>query len=276
MLAAGLGAGGPGLAGPGSQLRPEAPVQMVNSLGMTLIRVEPGTFWRGSPPEETGHRPNETRHQVTLTCGYWLGATEVTQAQYEAVMDQNPSAFADPDRPVENVPWFDWVRFCNRLSEREGLDPVYTIDQVQVSWDRSANGYRLPTEAEWEHACRAGTGTRFHVGDRTSELVEVAWFRVNSDWQTQPVAAKPANPWGFHDMHGNVFEWCWDLYEAYSEAAMVDPVGAELGARRVLRGGGWGSYSRGCRSAYRQASEPSARRAWYGARIARNLDPSAP
>lgn len=242
---------------------------LVNSLGMKLIWVEPGQFWRGSEPAETGHRANESRHLVTLTRGFWLSATEVTQAQYEAVMNDNPSAFAGADRPVENVPWFAWIVYCNRLSEWEGLRPAYRIDGVRVIWDRAADGYRLPTEAQWEYACRAGTTTRFSAGDKTTQLMAVAWFRVNADWQTRPVAAKPANPWGFFDMHGNVFEWCWDLYAPYGGQELVDPTGAADGGRRILRGGGWGSYSRGCRSAYRLTSEPSVRRAWFGARLAR-------
>lgn len=244
--------------------------QVVNSVGMALVLIEPGTFERGSPPEETGRRPNETRHAVTLTRGFWLGATEVTQAQWDAIMPENPSAFPGPDRPVENVAWFDWLEFCNRLSIREGLTPAYTLDGVHVTWRRDADGYRLPTEAEWEYACRAGTRTRFNAGDRSSELLEVAWVRANADWQTHPVATRPANPWGLHDMHGNVFEWCWDLYEPFGDEALVDPAGAADGWRRVLRGGGWTSHSRASRSAYRHAGDPSARRAWYGARLARS------
>ncbi len=253
------------------------PASVRNSLGMELVWIAPGSYERGSPATETGHRANETLHRVTLTRGFWLGATAVTQAQFETVMQDNPTAFADPRRPADNVPWFDWVRFCNLLSEREGLQPAYRIDGVDVVWDRAADGYRLPTEAEWEYACRAGTTTRFWAGNRTSELVEVAWFRANSDWQTQPVGGKAPNPWGLYDMHGNVFEWCWDWYAPYTGDDLVDPLGAVASGRRVLRGGGWGSYSRGCRSAYRLASEPSARRAWYGARLARGaVAPVAP
>jgi formylglycine-generating enzyme len=250
-----------------------APAEAAGRLASDMVWIEPGAFWRGSPPDETGHRTNETRHRVTLTRGFWLGRTEVTQALYLAVMGENPSAFPGADRPAENVAWFDWVRFCNRLSEREQLTPAYRIEGTEVVWDRSADGYRLPTEAEWEYACRAGTETRFSVGDRTSELAAVAWFRANADWQTHPVAGKPANPWGLHDMHGNVFEWCWDWYEPYGGEALVDPAGGEPSGRRVLRGGGWGSYSLGCRSAFRMASEPSSRRAWFGARLARGAVP---
>ena len=240
-----------------------------NSIGMRLIWIAPGSYWRGSPPREDGRRSGERRHRVTLTGGLWLGATAVTQGQYEVVMGSNPSRMPGTDRPVDSVPWYDWIDFCNRLSALEGLQPAYRIDGVHVVWDRSADGYRLPTEAEWEYACRAGTQTRFHAGETVAELETVAWFRFNSGGQTHPVGLKPANAWGLHDMHGNVFEWCWDWYAPYPDQALVDPAGSVESGRRVLRGGSWRSYPRGCRAAYRLGAVPSQRRHWYGARLAR-------
>jgi formylglycine-generating enzyme len=236
---------------------------------MDMIWVEPGRYWRGSLPDEEGRHINEERHQVTLTSGFWLGATEVTQDQFEVVMGRNPSVFTGADLPVDSVPWYDWIVFCNRLSELEDLRPAYRIEGVHVDWDRTADGYRLPTEAEWEYACRAGTTTRFYSGDEVADLENVAWFGFNSQARPHPVGLKPANRWGLHDMHGNVWEWCWDAYEQYAEKALIDPAGPGHGGRRILRGGAWQSYPRGCRAAFRQSGEPSNRREWVGARIAR-------
>src|SRR5262249_18504999 len=154
------------------------------------------------------------QHRVRITRPFYLGVTEVTQGQYQAVMGENPSQFkTSDDLPVDNVSWFDAVKFCDRLSERENRKPCYLIDGDQVSIT-GGNGYRLPTEAEWEYACRAGSATAFGFGDDEARLGGLAWFSGNSGGKTHPVAQRQANAFGLYDMHGNVWEWCWDAYDA--------------------------------------------------------------
>jgi len=240
-------------------------------LGITLVAIPAGTFTMGSPDGESGRGDDEKQHRVTLTQGFLMSTTEVTQEQYEAVVGENPSQFRGLERPVENVTWFDAVEFCNALSEREGLSPAYRISGSGVTWDRAAGGYRLPTEAEWEYACRAGTESRFHSGDGDRDLARVGWHGQNSVKQTQDVATRGPNAWRLHDMHGNVWEWCWDWYAAYSSVGEEDPMGPATGSDRVLRGGSWDSSARNCRSAYRASKSPTAAYATVGFRVVRSL-----
>jgi formylglycine-generating enzyme required for sulfatase activity len=177
-------------------------------------------------------------------------------------MGNKPSRFSGDNKPVENVSWFDCVEFCNKLSEKEGLEPVYNINGKNVTWDKNKNGYRLPTEAEWEYACRAGTTTRFNTGDSDSDLEKAGWFDDNSNIQTCPVAQKAPNNWGLYDMHGNVWEWCWDCYGDYSSGSVTDPYGPSSGSNRVIRGGHWRNIARYCRSADRNYYGPNG--SYYG------------
>ena len=199
---------------------------------LAMIWVAPGTFLLSA----THGAGDDTL--VRLTRGYWLGRTEVTQAQWRAVMDYVPlpSFFKGSERPVERVSWDLAMVFCSRLTERERA-----ADRLPEGY-----AYTLPTEAQWEYACRAGT-TGLHAGD----IEAMAWYDANSDEQTHPVAQKRANAWGFHDMHGNVSEWCWDWYAGYPGGNASDPAGPPVGMFHVLRGGGWGSSAGGCRSALR-------------------------
>ena len=213
---------------------------------------------------------------------------QVTQELYHAVMGNNPSNFSSNPaegeiqgkRPVELVTWFDAVEFCNRLSEREGLTPVYTITgrtpatghpiteaTVTVNW--SANGYRLPTEAEWEYACRAGSTTNWHFGNTESELVNYAWYSVNSNSRTHQVGLKLPNAWGLHDMHGNVWEWCWDRWANTfpNPADLNNPRGPASGDIRVVRGGSWSSTASDTQSAIRGSSNPGLRNFNRGFRL---------
>ena len=171
------------------------------------------------------------------------------------ITKKNPSHFSSGNRlPVESVSWFDAVSFCNSLSQKEGLTPFYAIkgESVQVQ-DWNGLGYRLPTEAEWEYACRAGTTTRYSLGDDENALGQYAWYNANSSSQTHPVGEKQPNAFGLHDMLGNVWEWCWDGYDAgyYAQSPADDPRGPDRAAYRVFRGGGWGSDPLRVRSASR-------------------------
>ena len=239
-----------------------------------LVRIEPGEFLMGSPDSDKDAEADEKpRHRVRITRPFYLGKYEVTQAEYEAVMGENPSSFkGNAKQPVENVSWLDAVRFCNQLSEREGLKPFYEIsgETVQVP-DWNGTGYRLPTEAEWEYACRAGTATRYSFGDDEASLGEFSWFDGNSDSRTHEVGQKRANGIGLHDMHGNVWEWCWDWYSAdyYKEPPVDDPRGPSQATDRVIRGGCWGNDPRLVRSAHRSRVAPDHRGDYLGFRVAR-------
>jgi formylglycine-generating enzyme len=191
---------------------------------------------------------------------FQLSVFPVTQSWYAQVTGQRPSSAQGDRLPVEGVSWEDAVRFCDALSRREGLRPAYhfDLDTETVGWDASADGYRLPTEAEWEHACRAGT-----TGPRYGELDEVAWYQGNSDGRTHPVGGKRPNAWGLYDMLGNVWNWCWDVYDA-----------EVYGAYRVLRGGGWADEHWSCRASVRRRSHPTFRIDDVGFRIARSVPPS--
>lgn len=206
--------------------------------GTEMVWIEPGSFLMGSPSNELGRDSDEgPQTQVTLD-GFWLGKYEVTQAQYEAVMGSNPSHFGNnPQNPVDRVSWTEAQEFCRRLSNSTGQT------------------YTLPTEAQWEYACRAGTVGRYSFDGRVSCLVDYAWFRDNSEKTTHPVGQKQPNAWGLYDIHGNVWEWCADWYgNSYRGGSLTNPTGASSGQYRVLRGGSWSSDPRDCRSAYRNSS----------------------
>ncbi len=247
----------------GGVLMAQTPKEITNSIGMKLKLIPAGTFTMGSPIEEDGADEDEKEHQVTISKSYYLGAFEVTQGQYEQVMGGNPSHFQkrvikkrdSSMYPVEQVSWEDAVKFCERLSE---LPEEKKAGRV----------YRLPTEAEWEYACRAGSKTAFTFGNNPSGLGAYAWFNGNSDGQTHPVGEKKANAWGLYDMHGNVWEWCSDWYGPDAKSAVVDPVGPRGGAFRVLRGGGWYHGAAFCRSANRHGYFPGIRDQSDGFRVA--------
>jgi formylglycine-generating enzyme required for sulfatase activity len=236
-----------------------------------LVPIPGGTFRMGSPESEEGRYSFEGPvHKVRIS-PFECMRVPVTRRLYHQVTGTDPGwpeGEAD-ERPVNNVSWLDAAAFCNRLSEREGLTPCYQIDNDNVTWRRAANGYRLLTEAEWEYACRAGSTTRWSFSDDEASLGEHAWFGESSSGQPQPVGGKRANPWGLHDMHGNVWEWCWDWFGPYSEAATTDPHGPERGTGRVLRGGAFDNTPRFLRSADRDRDEPEVRYNDFGFRCAR-------
>jgi formylglycine-generating enzyme required for sulfatase activity len=226
----------------------------VPELELAMQWISPGSFTMGSPAGEADRSTDERQHEVTLSAGYWLGKYEVTQREYTEVMGSSPSHFKGDALPVENVSWEEAKEFCRKLTERER------------SAGRLAEGYeyRLPTEAQWEYACRAGTRGAF-----AGELSEMAWYGGNAGGKTQPVGKKRANDWGLHDMHGNVWEWCEDWYGEYAGGTRVtNPTGAASGTLRVFRGGGWFFTSAGCRSAFRDGFSPDYRYFYLGFRAA--------
>ena len=240
-------------------------VSILVRLGVEMMPIPAGTFTMGSPEDEPGRGDQgETEHTVKLTA-FYMGKYQITQAQYQAVMGTNPSYFnANPaseeiqsKRPVDTVNWYNAVEFCNRLSEKEELQPVYTINGTTVTASWSNNGYRLPTEAQWEYACRAGTTTAYY--DELPLSNGTGWYDSNSENKTHQVGLKPANKWGLHDMAGNVHEWCWDWLGPYPSVEETDPTGPVTSSstlRRVLRGGSWSYPGWRMRSADRGFSTP--------------------
>ena len=221
---------------------------LTNSIGVKLVLIAPGEFLMGSPQEMPQHR-------VQITKLFYLGVYEVTQAQYQKVVGNNPSKFKGESLPVETVSWKDAVAFCKRLSE--------------VAEERAAGRtYRLPTEAEWEYACRAGSTSKYSFGDSEAELGKHAWYKQNSDMKTHPVGKKQPNVWGLYDMHGNVFEWCQDGDGGYEAGPASDPSGPDSATRRVLRGGSGEDGGWFCRSAFRFGSVPGDRKPCDGFRVA--------
>jgi|GEM_PF-2614442 len=249
---------------------------------MPMTWIEAGSFTMGQHDIDGASPP----HQVTITKGFYMGVHAVTQEQYLKVMGENPSHFTDSPtpgeeqakRPVEDVNWYHAMAFCNRLSILQGLAPAYGVKGVSnadadawlhsrvpdedsdiwnaVTADWNAAGYRLPTEAEWEYAARAGTATQWSFGDTEDFIRDYVWHRGNSGEQTHQVGLKKPNAWGLYDMHGNVWEYCWDWFGEYTVNAEIDPRGEVVSDYylRVMRGGSWFSQSVNTRSAYRFSS----------------------
>ena len=228
--------------------------------GAKFIFIPPGNFMMGSPSNESGRTDDESQHRVTLTQGFYMQTTEVTQGQWQEVMGSNPSHFNNcgDNCPVEQVSWNDVQEFIRKLNQREG-----------------GNRYRLPTEAEWEYAARAGSTTAFANGGISelecgydASLNAMGWYCGNADGKTHPVARKQPNTWGLYDMHGNVWEWCQDWYGNYPSGSVTDPQGSSSGSFRVLRGGGWNDGAWSCRSAGRGGRGPGRRSGALGFRLA--------
>ena len=223
----------------------------------------------GSAEDEKGRNRDEVLHTVRIDRPFALGRTQVTQALWESIDGSTPSRFEGADRPVENITWIAAAEFCNAASLREKLVPAYRIEGDLVTWDREASGFRLPTEAEWEFAARAGERHRYSGSD---DLDAVAWWGGNADGETHPVGCKRPNAWGFHDMSGNVVEWCWDWHEPYPDGTVSDPAGPRTGIARILRGG---SFRFGYQILFRVACRASERVTYVrydqGIRLARTL-----
>ena len=230
----------------------EAPATITTATGVRMVLIPAGEFVMGDEEGDDDARP---AHRVGLGA-FYIDATEVTQRHYETLMGRNPSKFTDPDRPVERASWLAAAKYCNMRSLREGLRPCY--DPATLACDFSADGYRLPTEAEWEYACRAATAGRYGFGADPRGLDRHAWFKANAEKGTHPVGRKRPNAWGLFDMHGNVAEWCNDFYgeSYYTERVGADPRGPASSEERVLRGGSWRSGAEACRSSARFAEAP--------------------
>jgi formylglycine-generating enzyme required for sulfatase activity len=252
-----------------------------------MVLIPAGTFTMGSPGTEPGRFSDEVQHEVTLTKAIYVSTHEVTQLEWQAVMGWNTSYFPGVNRPVETLTWYDAVSFCNLRSTGEGLTAAYTITGITyngnhitnatVTWNQAANGYRLLTEAEWEYACRATSTTAFCNGAITNlacspldpNLDLVGWYCGNAGSATHDVGGKTANVWGLKDIHGNVWEWCWDWYGTYPTGPLTDPTGPASGSYRVLRGGGWDYYALRCRSAIRYYYDPYYMGRGLGLRLSR-------
>ncbi|MHC6201859.1 SUMF1/EgtB/PvdO family nonheme iron enzyme [Breznakiellaceae bacterium SP9] len=284
---------------------PEASTQST-AAPADMVRIQGGTFMMGSPSSEAGRDSDEVQHRVTVS-GFSIEKYEVTVANFRAFVQatgyrtdaetsggayvwigsewvmkadanwKNPYFTQTENSPVTCVSWNDAVNYCNWKSRQEGLTPAYTINGTNVTWNRSANGYRLPTEAEWEYACRAGTTTPFSTGSNitTNQANYDGNYPYNGNakgtyrQKTTPVGSFAPNSWGLYDMHGNVWEWCWDWYGSYSSSAQTDPMGAASGSARVCRGGGCYDDAAYLRSAYRFGSTPTDRYYYLGFRVVR-------
>ena len=255
----------------------------------SCIYVPAGSFTMGSPTDEIGRTDDEAQHLVTISQGFFLTRYEITQADYEAITGDNPSIFLQESKPVNNVDFVDAVTYCNLRSVADGLTAVYTIDGDDVTWDREADGWRLPTEAEWEYACRAGSDDALAGGSLAVLACDLDYILdqfgvycgndtnddddINDDDPapgTRVVGGYRYNAWGLYDMHGNVQEWCWDWYQSDLSAMLIDPAGPESGAVKVRRGGAWNSQAQFCRSAKRVYHNPTLTNNTVGFRVARN------
>jgi len=225
-----------------------------------MVLIPGGWFEMGSDdPDAT----DETPHKVYVSPLY-MDRCEVSQAEYERVMGENPSRWKGKQSPVEQVRWYQAAKYCNARSKLEGLQPAYDPKTWECNFE--ADGYRLPTEAEWECAARAGTAAKYCFGDNPAPLKNYAWFKENCPRKPGPVGQKRPNPWGLCDVYGNVWEWCNDFYQEdyYPQSPEKDPRGPKSGETRVLRGGGWSSRADECRSSYRNYEDPGYRDVCFG------------
>ncbi len=260
-------------------------------LGGTFRLIPAGSFVMGAPEDEVGRFSKETQHPVEITRSFLLKTSPVTQAEWLALMGNNPSyAQGDERRPVEQVSWDDALAYCNTLSGNAGLSMCYDLSACtgtpgeehyrgpdHADFDLSCTGYRLPTEAEWEYAYRAGSTSAFYNGPITKasgldpNLDQIGWFNKNAGTGPQAVKGKQPNAWGLYDIAGNVLEWCWDWHKDYTRKPQRDPKGGDRVSYRIRRGGSWDFNARRARAAFRYCGSPSNRSATGGFRPARTI-----
>ena len=249
------------LLGPSCKKAPAlaAPEIVTTKSGIEMVLIAAGHFKMGDDKGKDDERP---AHDVELDA-FLMDRCEMTQAAYGKLVPVNGSHFKGPERPVEMISWGDAALYCNKRSQEEGLEPCY--DEQSGECNYNASGYRLPTEAEWEYACRAGSTADYSFGADARQLAQAGWFADNSSKRTQPVGQKQPNAWGLYDMHGNVAEWCNDPYGKayYKEAQSGNPRGPADAPQRVLRGGAWNSKADACRSAYRVGESPGSQDACF-------------
>jgi len=260
LLAAALGLAAAGLscsdsgqpAAPGAATPAAAPAAVTTKSGIPMVALPGGWFVMGSG---AGREKDEPPHRVRVS-PFLIDRHEVTQDDFARLLGRNPSRWKEGRCPVEQIRWKDAAEFCNARSRLEGLAPAY--DPRTWACDFGSGGYRLPTEAEWEYACRAGSPAEYAGGDAPARLAEAAWFKDARVRRPQPVGLKAPNAWGLYDMHGNVWEWCNDFYakDYYRESPPEDPRGPATGETRVVRGGCWNSRAPMCRAAYRGDEDP--------------------
>ena len=226
-----------------------APINPADSKG-EMVQIARGRFIMGDKNEI-----DAPPHEVIVS-SFLMDKHPVTQEQFQKIMGTNPSRWKGDKNPVEQLRWSDAVKFCNKRSELEKLEPCYDLQTLKCNFE--ASGYRLPTEAEWEYACRAGTTTAYFFGDNPAKLGEYAWFDKNAGGHPRPVGQKQPNPWGLYDIVGNVWEWCNDFYKVdyYKESPRENPKGPEQAENKVLRGGAWRFGAENCRSGYRYNESP--------------------
>jgi formylglycine-generating enzyme required for sulfatase activity len=242
--------------GKAQAVRQEIAVDLGGGVKLEMVLIPAGEFTMGAPDsdEDAGDWERKPQHRVRITKPFYLGKYLVTQQQWEAVMGGNPSQFKGPKNPVETVNWAECQPFFRKLNAKPGP---------------GKGKFQLPTEAQWEYACRAGSTTQYGFGDDPSGLDEYAWYAANSGGKSHPVGEKKPNPWGLYDMHGNVWEWCQDWYDGgyYAKSPADDPTGPARGRIRVLRGGGWINPAWHCRSSQRSNLSPSLRNSILGFRV---------
>lgn len=236
----------------------DSPKGSKTQAGPEMVLLPGGKFTMGDEKE-----PDATPHEVVVSA-FYIDKHLVTQTEYQKVTGKNPSRWKAAENPVEQVRWSDAVRYCNARSRLDSLEPCYDLQTWECDFD--ANGYRLPTEAEWEYACRAGADTAYYFGDNPSQLKDYAWFKDNSGSKPHPVGQKRPNPWGLYDMHGNVWQWCNDFYKVdyYQESPQENPKGPKTGETKVVRGGAWKFSADSCRSGYRYNEDPGYVDACFG------------
>ncbi|GMU90621.1 MAG: hypothetical protein AMXMBFR49_28260 [Chlorobiota bacterium] len=237
---------------------------------LNMVQIQGGTFLMGATPEqgEDATQLEQPSHTISLD-SYYIGTYLVSQSEWEKVMGSNPANFKGSDFPVEQVSWYDVIDFCNRLSDRENLQRAYTGAGDNIKCDFTVNGYRLPTEAEWEYAARGGNKNRRLRYSGSDNLDSVGWYDKNSGRKTNKVGEKFQNELGIFDMSGNVWEWCWDWHGNYGSSAQTNPRGPHSGSCRVVRGGSWDNLARSCRVASRIHLTPDYQSNIVGFRVAR-------